>query len=183
MTGAVKKSDIKRNSDAQPGDYLYLTKPIGTGMIMAGLKRGLASPEAVQAAVETMKQPNLLENVSLDNVHAMTDVTGFGLLGHLIEMCEASEVSAKLDFKNVPKYDGEQIGPLITQFVMPDNTMRNFKAYSEKCSQLSSEQLLLLCDPQTSGGLLFSSPIKIEVAGIHLIGTLTEQKEKLVVVE
>ena len=86
----------------------------------------------------------------------MTDVTGFGLVGHLLEVCKASGVTAQIQFDAVPTLPDEMLEPYLAQFVMPDNTMRNFSAYSEFCSQMSARQLQILCDPQTSGGLLIS---------------------------
>ena len=93
----------------------------------------------------------------MDSVHAITDITGFGLLGHLIEMCEGSDVSANIAFDQVPVLPNGMLDEYLAQFVMPDNTMRNFKASDGKCSQLDARQLQVLCDPQTSGGLLVSS--------------------------
>jgi len=83
-------------------------------------------------------------------------VTGFGLLGHLIELCEASGLRGDIQFDDVPKYPEAVLKPYLDQFVMPDNTMRNFKAYGSKATKLSALQLQILCDPQTNGGLLLS---------------------------
>ena len=85
-------------------------------------------------------------------VHAMTDVTGFGLIGHLLEMCEASNLSAELNYAAVPLISG--VEALVKKFVAPDNTFRNWKSYESKVSGISGESLITLCDPQTNGGLL-----------------------------
>ena len=87
-------------------------------------------------------------------VRSMTDVTGFGLLGHLIEMCEASGVRAELRFGDVPKLEG--LSQYLAKGCVPGGTTRNFESYGEKVSALSDEQRSILCDPQTSGGLLVS---------------------------
>ena len=88
----------------------------------------------------------------LSYVHAMTDVTGFGLLGHLIEVCEGSKVSAELDYQQIPLVKNLQ--SYLSKFIYPDNTMRNWQSYEKKVIGIGSESLLTLCDPQTSGGLL-----------------------------
>lgn len=158
VNGRVNSQNIKTNSGAQAGDKLYLSKAIGTGIISAASKRGIAKPEHVDFVTNLMKQSNAVGGQlgEMDNVHAITDVTGFGLLGHLIEMCEGSGVSAKIEFDQVPVLPDNMLDEYLAQFVMPDNTMRNFKATDGKCNQLNGRQLQVLCDPQTSGGLLVS---------------------------
>lgn len=158
VTGRVRKEHIKQNNGARPGDVLFLTKAIGTGIVATAMKRGLAPEQDIQTAVAQMSTLNSVGEVlgTIDAVHAMTDVTGFGLLGHLIEMCEGSGVQAQLDFSRVPTLPATMLEPYLDKFIMPDNTMRNFKAYSNKCSKLSGRQLQLLCDPQTNGGLLLA---------------------------
>ena len=89
-----------------------------------------------------------------DFVHALTDVTGFGLIGHLIEMCEGAGVSAEIEYDKVPLMDG--VKELTAKFIYADNTMRNWKAYESKVQGITGESLLTLCDPQTSGGLLIA---------------------------
>ena len=104
VTGMVRKENLKKNSTARPGDLLYLTKPIGVGMITTALKRGLALSEDFDEAVRVMSQLNDIgkELGKLDYVSALTDVTGFGLLGHLIEVCEGSDVSAEIVYTKIP---------------------------------------------------------------------------------
>jgi selenide,water dikinase len=158
VNGLVSKEELKTNKGAKPGNQLFLTKPIGTGMAAAGLKRGVINEKHLQETLEVMLKLNDVGTRlgKLNSVTAITDITGFGLLGHLIELCEASGVKAKLDFEHVPTLSNQLVDELIRQFVMPDNTMRNFKEYSGKCNKLSAKQLQLLCDPQSNGGLLIS---------------------------
>jgi selenide,water dikinase len=154
VTGLVKKEHLKKNNTANPGDLLYLTKPLGVGMITTALKRGQAMPEDFEEAVNIMSQLNTLghELGKLDYVTALTDVTGFGLLGHLAEVCEGSNVSAELDYSKVPLINN--ISRYASMMIYPDNTMRNWSSYQHKVTGIGSESFLTLCDPQTSGGLL-----------------------------
>jgi len=92
----------------------------------------------------------------LPEVHAMTDVTGFGLAGHLLELCEASEVAASIREQQIPLLDAEAVYTYIDQGCIPGGTHRNFKSYGDKISELSDIQKAILCDPQTSGGLLIA---------------------------
>ncbi len=154
VTGVVNKEHLKKNNTAGKGDFLYLTKPIGVGMITTALKRGLAEPRDFKEAVAVMSLLNKLgqELGKLDYVTALTDVTGFGLLGHLAEICEGSNLSAEVDYPKVPLLNN--ISNYAAQMIYPDNTMRNWNSYQQKVSGIGSESFLTLCDPQTSGGLL-----------------------------
>ncbi|MCE7864539.1 MAG: selenide, water dikinase SelD [Bacteroidetes bacterium CHB5] len=154
VTGTVPKKNLKQNNTAKVGDLLYLTKPLGVGIITTAQKRGLAEQEDVEEAVRLMTELNVLGTAfgKLPYVHALTDVTGFGLLGHLIEVCEGSGVSAVLYYERVPLIRNLQA--YISKFIYPDNTMRNWQSYEKKVANIGSESLLTLCDPQTSGGLL-----------------------------
>ncbi len=154
VSGIVNKEHLKKNNTANAGDLLYLTKPIGVGMITTALKRGQAVPEDFEEAVNIMSQLNTLghELGKLDYVTALTDVTGFGLLGHLAEVCEGSNVSAEVDYSKVPLM--KNISTYAAQMIYPDNTMRNWSSYQHKVTGIGSESFLTLCDPQTSGGLL-----------------------------
>ncbi len=158
VNGLVQKNHITSNAGAQPGDLLYLTKPIGTGILATALKRGLLDEGDTQVLTQTMSKLNAVGTSlgKVARVNALTDVTGFGVVGHLIEMCTAANCSAEINPVSVPLLIPERLNALISQFVMPDNTMRNFKAYSAQCSKMDARQLQLLCDPQTSGGLLIS---------------------------
>lgn len=154
VTGTVKKENLKRNNTATDDCILYLTKPIGVGIVTTAQKRGIAIPEDVEEAVSVMTQLNTLgyELGKLDYVKAMTDVTGFGLLGHLIEVCEGSKLSAEVEYSKVPLL--KNISHYLSKFIYPDNTMRNWQSYEKSVTGIGSESLLTLCDPQTSGGLL-----------------------------
>ena len=156
VNGNVPIANIKKNSTAQEDDILFLTKPLGTGVLTTALKRGLVTSEDMSQCIGYMSQLNSLgtELGSLQYVHALTDVTGFGLLGHLIEMCEGSGISVELNYDKVPLMD--HVKELSAKFIYADNTMRNWKGYESKVEGISGESLLTLCDPQTSGGLLIA---------------------------
>jgi selenide,water dikinase len=156
VSGKVKKENLKRNDTAKVGSVLYLTKPLGIGIITTAQKKGIVKDEHLQQAVDTMLTLNWLgaEFGKLPYVNAMTDVTGFGLLGHLTEVCEGSKLSAQIDFNKVPQFDF--LHQYIQQKSMPGGTGRNWESYGSKISKLSDEQLVILADPQTSGGLLVS---------------------------
>ena len=159
VTGLVKKEDLKTNDQAQPGDTLYLTKPLGSGIMSTAMKRGLSNPEEDELLMNELVKLNTIgkELAKIKGVNALTDVTGFGLMGHLIEVCQASKVQAEVDFNSLPTYPMEILKSYLDRFIMPDNTMRNFKMYSKDTTKLSAAQLQLLCDPQTNGGLLISA--------------------------
>ena len=192
VSGLVDTNNIKRNDHALDGDLIYITKPIGTGIISTAIKRGQALSGHETLITEQMSQLNSLGQVlgKVDFIHAMTDVTGFGLLGHLVEVCEGSQVTAVIDFNEIPLIDKEAIDEYLGKFIFPDNTFRNFNAYKDKCAVLSGRQLQILCDPQTNGGLLvmvdskehnaFESLCKEYGSPVHLIGQM-QKKEALFV--
>jgi Selenophosphate synthase len=124
------------------------------GMVTTALKRGLAKAEDFEEAVKVMSTLNSIgyEFGKLDYVNAMTDITGFGLLGHLLEVCEGSALSAEIEFAKIPKL--KNLGHYIASMIYPDNTMRNWNSYQNKVEGIAMDSLLSLCDPQTSGGLL-----------------------------
>ncbi len=154
VNGLVPVGNLKQNSTAQAGDVLFLTKPLGTGALATAFKRSLLSAADIQPAIDAMCALNTFGEVlgTQPYVHALTDVTGFGLIGHLIEMCEGSGLSAEIEYSKVPLLPG--VKDLAAKFVYADNTMRNWKAYESNVQGIGSESLLTLCDPQTSGGLL-----------------------------
>jgi len=154
VNGIVQKENIRRNTGVQSGDLLFLTKPIGSGMISAARKRGIATPEMSEDAEHWMCTLNTAGAVfgTLSGVHAMTDITGFGLLGHLREMLGDGNCSAELFIRKIPVMKG--VEQLITQMVYPDMTMKTYSALTSVTSPLDAHSLLLGCDPQTSGGLL-----------------------------
>ena len=156
MTGKLKKEHLKRNDTAKEGSVIYLTKPLGIGIVTTAQKKGIVSEAHLKKAVETMLTLNKLggDFGKLSYVNAMTDVTGFGLLGHLIEVCEGSGLSAEIEFTKVPKFDF--LDTYIQQKSMPGGTHRNWESYGKKISSVSDVQRSILADPQTSGGLLVS---------------------------
>ena len=154
VTGQVAVENLKRNDRAVPGCELFLTKPLGVGLVATAQKRGLADQADFERAVKQMIKLNSLGALlgSQSGVKAMTDVSGFGLLGHLTEMCEGSGVSATLDSARVPRL--ENIDRYIDEGCTSGGTDRNFDSYGAKIGPLTRPQKALLCDPQTSGGLL-----------------------------
>jgi selenide,water dikinase len=156
VTGMIERSRIRSNNLARAGDELYLTKPLGVGILTTAQKRGVLQDQDMRAVRQVMLELNDIgaELSAVDAVRSMTDVTGFGLLGHLIEMCEASDVSAEVQFERVPRLGG--ISGYIAQGSVPGGTARNFESYGHKVTPMTDEQRLILSDPQTSGGLLVS---------------------------
>jgi len=154
VTGIVDNRHLKRNDTAEAGCRLYLTKPLGIGILTTALKKKLLKPEHARLAPETMCQLNKVgaQFALIEGVKAITDVTGFGLLGHLTEICEGSGVAAVIDYSAVPKL--EQIDDYLDKGCSPGGAQRNYDSYGHKIGALSERQQQLLCDPQTSGGLL-----------------------------
>ena len=169
VNGFVEKKFLKRNNTAKAGDILFLTKPLGTGIMASALKRKKISEKDLAMTVEIMSRLNSIGEklARIEGLHAMTDVTGFGLIGHLIEMCEGSGLSAVLDYKSVPMIDG--IEKYTDQFIFPDNTYRNWNAYEKKVSGIIGPAFITLCDPQTSGGLLIAVDEKKKNEVIELL--------------
>jgi selenide,water dikinase len=156
VNGIIHPRKIKKNSGSKEGDLLFLTKPLGIGVLATALKRQKINLKDYQNLVEVACQLNKIGEVlgNHEEVHALTDVTGFGLLGHALEMAEGADLSLQLDFKALPLIEGVQ--DYVQQFVFPDNTYRNWNAYSPKVIGVKGMELVPLCDPQTSGGLLIS---------------------------
>lgn len=154
VNGLVDIVRLKQNSTAVAGCRLYLTKALGVGILSTAQKKGVLQPADAAIALESMVTLNKLGATfgSLPYVTAMTDVTGFGLLGHLAEMCEGSGVSAVIDYSKVPVIGS--LGGYLAQGCFPGGTARNWKSYGHKIGPLTDEQRYILADPQTSGGLL-----------------------------
>ena len=154
VTGTGLRKNIKGNDGAKAGCDLYLTKPLGVGILTTAQKKGLLKQEDFETVKELMLSLNNAGEVfgKLECVTGMTDVTGFGLLGHLIELCEGSKVSAIIDFDKVPRL--ACLSAYMELKTFPGGTQRNFDSYGHKAGPLTDEQRNLLCDPQTSGGLL-----------------------------
>jgi len=156
VTGLVDRNKIKSNNSATPGCELFLTKPLGIGILSTAHKNKIVDPADFQKAVDQMMVLNDigLELSQVPGIMAMTDVTGFGLLGHLIEVCEASHVSAEIEYSKIPVIP--TVEKYIAQKSIPGGTNRNYNSYGHKVSTISDVQKAILCDPQTSGGLLIA---------------------------
>ena len=154
VNGIAPIKNLKQNNGGKVGDLIALTKPLGLGIASTAGKRGLLSEEEKAEFIQHMKHVNTIgaEFAKVEGVHAMTDITGFGLAGHLIELCEASACSAVLNYSEIPILESAKRSA--AQFIFPDITTKNFQNIQPKISPLNGEQLLVLCDPQTSGGLL-----------------------------
>ncbi len=160
-TGIVRPEEFVTNAGAKPGDVLVLTKPIGTGIITTAGKAGKAPEGVLSAAVAHMRTLNRASSEAMAAVgaNACTDVTGFGLIGHLRSMMEASGVTGHLRYGAVPLMEGAQ--ELLEEGFVPGGTRRNWESLSKLVRwepEVSEEAQFLLCDAQTSGGLLISLP-------------------------
>lgn len=154
VTGIIDSNKVKQNSKAVPESKLFLTKPLGIGIVTTAEKKGFVKEKDAQKAVELMTTLNKIgeEYSGLHYIKAMTDVTGFGLLGHLLEICESSNVQAILEFDKIPLIEG--LNDYVELKSFPGGTFRNWKSYGHKIGELTDNQKHILCDPQTSGGLL-----------------------------
>src|SRR5690606_20515717 len=155
VTGRVRIEDIRRNGGAQPGDVLFLTKPLGLGILTTALKMGRLEEADAREAIRVMTQLNKVgESLGrMPGVHAMTDVTGFGLAGHLLEMCRASSAQAVLEYDRIPRISAN-LDAYVAQQCAPAGTERTYETLREHLQLTDPAQRILLCDPQTSGGLL-----------------------------
>ena len=157
VTGVVDPNKVKRNSSARSGDMLILSKPLGIGIFSAAFKKGLLDDAGYRAMIETATQLNLpgMELSSLAGVHAMTDVTGFGLLGHLLEMCRGSGLAARITAAHLPLLPGLQA--LVQSGIATGASARNWQSYGKEvrlATHVDAPLQAVLTDPQTSGGLL-----------------------------
>ncbi len=154
VTGQVRRAQLKRNDTARAGARLYLTKPLGIGILTTAEKQKKLRPDDVGVARDLMCQLNRIgaRFATLEGVQAMTDVTGFGLLGHLVEMAEGSKVKARIEYAKVPRLASAEY--YLAAGCVPGGTGRNFASYGHKVAELPEAWRNLLCDPQTSGGLL-----------------------------
>ena len=161
VTGEVEEKNIVTNKSATPGDVLVLTKPLGTGIIATAIKKGLAKNDIIKTAVESMSALNdLASKIMVElGVKTATDVSGFGLLGHLNEICKASKVSAEIKYDDLPLLPG--VNKLASDGIIPGGTKRNLSfatSFTYFHDQLTKIQQLISADAQTSGGLLISLP-------------------------
>ena len=196
VTGIVHPAKLITNENCQPGDVLILTKPLGTGVISTALKKKQASDDAVEKINQSMKTLNNIasETMVKIGVNGCTDVTGFGLLGHALQLAQASDVSLKIDSKKVPIFD-EAIEYASKGFY-PGGTLKNEKFVRpsiEVKSSVEKTEYMLLCDAQTSGGLLISveeskgekllnALRKKGVGSAEIIGEVTEKKDRVIYV-
>ncbi|MBK8338864.1 MAG: selenide, water dikinase SelD [Flavobacteriales bacterium] len=175
VTGEAPIAHIKRNDTARPGDTLWLTKPLGIGILSTAMKRGTLRAEHIHIATEAMCRSNQVGTAlgAYTGVSAMTDVTGFGLLGHLLEMCEGSGTSAVLEFGAIPVLP--EALSYLAMGAYPDGSFRNWKSYSTKVHGAEGlDRMMVLADPQTSGGLLIatSPELSLEMGSVmHGIGS------------
>lgn len=199
VTGIVDIKNLKKNNTATCGDYIFLTKPIGVGILATAQKRGLLKDDLLPVLI---KQMALLNSIGeqlgkINGVTAMTDVTGFGLLGHLIEMAEGSNLSAQINYAALPIIDGAK--EYLQQRIVPDATYRNWNSYSKKVGFDKGVNVMeafnLLPDPQTNGGLLIA--VKEEAIEdvknlfvqnglqnfIEPVGRFVDKEEKVVLVK
>ena len=190
VTGEVEESKMWTNSGARLGDSLVLTKPLGTGIIATGIKKGKVSDDAINIATKNMSLLNRNAARALKglDVHAVTDVTGFGLLGHLAEMCTGSNVSSEIYFSNLTFLPS--VLELAESGIIPGGTKRNYDFLQKKVkfgSNFNLTQKYLACDAQTSGGLLIAlnpKDAKTYVESLYpeanIIGTIIRKEPDLI---
>lgn len=160
VTGILNTANLKQNNTAQEGDVLFLTKPLGVGILATAQKRGVLTPELLPVMIAQMTTLNKIGEQlgKIAGVHAMTDVTGFGLLGHLIEMADGSGLSAEINYGALQILPGAK--DYLAQRIVPDATYRNWNSYSQQIKFEPGVDVMqafnILPDPQTNGGLLIS---------------------------
>lgn len=195
VSGMIDLKNLKQNNTAKEGNLLYLTKKIGVGILSTAGKKGILKEEHIGIAAKQMMQLNKLgeKTGQLSGVTAMTDVTGFALLGHLIEMAEGSNLTAEISYSKIPLFEGLEF--YTSQKCMPGNTQKNWKSFETKVAGMTEELTFTLCDPQTNGGLLIavepSSKIEFETLLIaeglsdfvEPIGVMKSKGEKVVVIK
>lgn len=194
VSGEIEEQKLITNAGAQPGDSLILTKPLGTGIIATGIKKAVAPQESIDAAIQTMTNLNAFgsELMQKYGVHAATDITGFGLSGHLLEMCRASKISAVIEFDQLTFLP--HVRQLVEQGIIPGGTRRNLdyiRPHLHSEDHLTEVEITMVADAQTSGGLLIALPPERAqkfltelnqqslVKGFE-IGTIIPQKEAII---
>ncbi|MCS6905636.1 MAG: selenide, water dikinase SelD [Bacteroidia bacterium] len=168
VNGITSKDYLKTNAGAKPGDFLFYTKPLGIGILTTAEKKEVLSPEDKGKATNIMVQLNSIGESfgKMPFVHALTDVTGFGLLGHLIEICEASGVRAELELSKLQWITS--LDKYIEEKAIPGGTFRNWNSYKHKVS-IDEKWVPFLADPQTNGGLLVAvAPEALEQFSVFL---------------
>lgn len=171
VNGIVDIKNLKQNSTAMAGCRLYLTKALGVGILSTAQKRGVLKADDAKVALQSMSTLNKAGEAlgHLPEVKAMTDVTGFGLLGHLSEMCEGSGLQAVVEFDEIPKI--ESADEYLDMGCIPGGTNRNWASYGHKIAAVSDRQKYILADPQTSGGLL----IAVDPSGVSAVEALLRE--------
>lgn len=192
VTGRVTIDQLKRNDTATVGNLLYLTKPLGVGVLTTAQKQGKLKKEDASLAPESMIRLNKVgsELAKIEGVKALTDVTGFGLLGHLVEMCEGSKLSATIELTKIPVFP--QVKSYLDMNCVPGGTHRNWASYGEHVVLKNESDKFILCDPQTSGGLLIAVEknskeeveqlLKSHQLELACLGELKEQSKHLITV-
>ncbi|MDN5368923.1 MAG: selenide, water dikinase [Shewanella sp.] len=171
VTGKVDLAHLKQNDTAKSGDLLYLTKPLGIGILTTAQKQKKLAEADSHIAPDAMCQLNKIgaEVARLAGVNAMTDVTGFGLAGHLLEVCQGAKLTATLNIAKLPLLPKAE--EYLAKGCIPGGTHRNFDSYGEHLPELDERQKALLCDPQTSGGLLITVAPAQEAALLDVLAT------------
>lgn len=157
VTGRVAIPNIRKNGGAKPGDWILLTKPLGLGILTTAQKMGKLAEADAQEALRVMTKLNKVGEAlgHIPGVHAMTDVTGFGLAGHLLEMCRASGIRANVAYRALPLISSH-LTDYIAQQCAPAGTERTYQTLKDELVITDPAQRIILCDPQTSGGLLLA---------------------------
>lgn len=193
VTGIIAIDKIKQNNTATAGCQLYLTKPLGIGILTTAQKQQKIEQQHQHIAIDAMCLLNKIgqELSNIDGVEALTDVTGFGLAGHLSEICLGSDVKAQVQFSKLPLLD--QVEHYRQLGCVPGGTHRNFESYQPLLGELTEQQQQIICDPQTSGGLLVAvqphacSDVEqlLQTAGLHAlpIGQLVSNSQQDKVIE
>lgn len=177
VNGLVNKEQLKQNNTAKEGDLLFITKPLGVGILSTAQKRNVLAEEHEALLLNQLMQLNKVGAVlgKIDGVHAMTDVTGFGLLGHLIEMADGSDLSAEIYYSKLPIIEAAKT--YLAQRIVPDATYRNWNSYSNKTGFGTGVNVMeafnVLPDPQTNGGLL----IAVASEAISTVQSVLEQHQ------
>lgn len=160
VNGTIARNNIKKNNTAAEGDLLFLTKPVGSGILSAAMKRGLIEDEDSKKLISWLVKLNSIGASlgELPYITSMTDVTGFGLAGHMLEMAEGSGLTAEISYSKIPLMSG--LDKYLSEKIFPDATFRNWNSYHEKIRFEKGVNVLqafaVLPDPQTNGGLLFA---------------------------
>lgn len=167
VNGLINRQEIKTNATAREGDLLFITKPLGVGILANAFKKGKLKDNDYYSLIAVTTELNKIGQklAGFPFVHAMTDVTGFGLLGHGLEMARAAGLQLRLQLKSIPLIPGLQ--HYLDQMLIPDQVYRNWNSYQDEVSGVNGPEFMFLCDPQTSGGLLVSIDAKAADTFMH----------------